>query len=130
MADGPRLIASPASALIDAALDVRVTGCRPRAAVTVRAQVDDALRGRWQSRADFEADAAGTVNLASARPVAGGYTSAEPLGLVWSLERDPASVPPMGFAGPSGKVDVELAVEVDGAAADGTRIRQIGRAHV
>jgi dienelactone hydrolase len=124
MADRPRLLASPASALIDAVLDVRVTGCRPRAAVTVLARVDDPLRGRWQSRADFEADAAGAVDLASARPVAGGYTSADPLGLLWSLERDPASVPPMGFAAPSGDVDIELAVEVDGAAADGARIRR------
>ena len=124
MADRLRLLASPASALIDAAPAVRVTGCRPRAAVTVRARVDDALRGRWQSRADFEADAAGAVDLATARPVAGGYTSADPLGLLWSLERDPAGVPPMGFAGPSGDVDVELAVEVDGGAADGTRIRR------
>jgi dienelactone hydrolase len=124
MADRPRLRASPASALIDAAPDVRVTGCQPHAAVTVRARVDDTLRGRWQSRADFETDAAGAVDLASARPAAGGYTSADPLGLLWSLERDPASVPPMSFAGASGDVDVELAIEVDGAAADGARIRR------
>ena len=124
MADRPRLIASPVSALIDAALDVRVTGCRPRAAVTVRARVDDALRGRWQSRADFEADAAGAVALAGARPVAGDYASADPLGLLWSLERDPAGVPPIGFAGPSGDVLLELTVEVDGAATDRARIRR------
>jgi dienelactone hydrolase len=122
MAEGPRLLASPASALVDAALDVRVAGCRPRAAVVVRAQVDDPLRGRWQSRAAFEADAAGAVDLASARPVSGG--SADPFGLLWSLERDPASVPPMGFAGPSVPVDVELAIEVDGAVADRAQIRR------
>jgi len=124
MADRPRLLAAPPSAQVDAALDVRVTGCRPRAAVTVRARVDDPLRGRWQSRAEFSADAAGAVDLASAAPVAGGYASADPLGILWSLERDPESVPPMGFAGPSGDVDVELAVEVDSAAADRALIRR------
>jgi dienelactone hydrolase len=122
MAYRPRLLASPASALVDEAVEVSLTGCRARVAVTVRARVDDPLRGRWQSRAVFEADAAGAVDLASARPVAGGYASADPFGLLWSLERDPASVPPMGFAGPSGAVDVELAIEVDGAVTDRARI--------
>ena len=123
MVGHPRLLASPVSALVDAAVGVRVTGCRPRAAVTVRARVDDPLRGRWESRAVFEADAAGVVDLASARPVAGGYTTADPFGLLWSLERDPGSLPLAGFAGPSGAVDVELAIEVDGAA-DRARIRR------
>jgi dienelactone hydrolase len=120
----PRLLASPPSALVDAAVDVRVTGCRPRAAVTVRARVDDPLRGRWESRAVFEADAAGAVDLTSARPIAGSYATADPFGLLWSLERDPASAPLVGFAGPSGAVDVELAIEVDGATADRVRIRR------
>jgi dienelactone hydrolase len=120
----PRLLASPASALVDAAADVHVTGCRPRAAVTVRARVDDPQRGRWESAAIFEADAAGAVDLALACPVAGGYATADPFGLLWSLERDPASAPLAGFAGPSGPVDVELAIEVDGAAADRARIRR------
>src|SRR5580765_1318028 len=123
-ADRPRLLVTPTSALVDAAVDVRVTGCRPRAAVTVRARVDDPLRGRWESRAVFEADVAGAVDLASARPVAGGYATADPFGLLWSLERDPASAPLAGFAGPSGAVDVELTMEVEGAAADRARIRR------
>jgi dienelactone hydrolase len=123
-ADRPRLLASPASALVDAAVEMRVTGCRPRAAVTVRARVDDPLRGRWESRAVFEADAAGAVDLASARPIAGSYATADRFGLLWSLERDPASAPLVGFAGPSGAVDVELAIEVDGATADRVRIRR------
>ena len=122
--DHPRLLASPTSALVDAAVSVRVTGCRPRAAVTVRARVDDPQRGRWESKAAFEADAAGAVDLASARPVAGGYPTADPFGFLWSLERDPASAPLVGFAGPSGAVDVELAIEVDGAAAERARIRR------
>jgi hypothetical protein len=101
-ADRPRLLASPTSALVDAAVDMRVTGCRPRAAVTVRARVDDPLRGCWSSGAVFEANDAGAVDLASARPVAGGYATVDPFGLLWSLERDPATAPLVGFAGPSG----------------------------
>jgi len=136
MAARPRLLASPAAALVDAAVDVRVTGCRPGAAVVVRARVDDPLRGRWQSEATFAADAAGAVDLVSAPPVAGGYAPADPFGLLWSLERDPLSVPLAGFAAPSELFDVELAVEVDGAAADRARIRRcftgpdVGRAPV
>ena len=122
--DRPRLLASPTSALVDAAVDVRVTGCRPRAAVTVRARADDPQRGRWESRAVFEADAAGALDLASARSVAGSYATADPFGLLWSLERDPASAPLVGFAGPSEAVDVELGIEVDGATADRVRIRR------
>ncbi len=63
MAYRPRLLASPASALVDEAVEVSLTGCRARVTVTVRARVDDPLRGRWQSRAVFEADAAGAVDL-------------------------------------------------------------------
>ena len=73
MADRPRLSVSTSSARIDEAVTVRVIGCRPRQAVTVRARIEDARRGCWRSRAVFEADAAGTVDLDEARPLAGGY---------------------------------------------------------
>ncbi len=124
MADRPRLSVSPASALVDAAMDVRVTGARPRGAVTIRAHVDHPVRGRWRSEAVFEANAAGDVDAASNRPVAGGYASADPFGLLWSLERDPTSVPLGGFAAPSDPFDVEVTVDVDGAPADRIRVRR------
>src|SRR5262245_54524310 len=118
MAERTRLSISPASALVDAAFTVRVAGARPRAAVTVRARVDDPVRGRWHSEAVFEANVRGEIDLASGRSVAGAYAGADPFGLLWSLERDPSSVPLAGFAGPSDPFDVELTVEGDGAVAD------------
>jgi dienelactone hydrolase len=124
MADPPRLHVSPATDLVDAALDVRVRGGRAGSAVGVHARVDDPLRGRWHSAAVFRVSAAGEVDLACAPPDAGNYATADPLGLLWSLERDTANLPPVGFAGPSEPFDVELTVEVDGAVADRARIRR------
>ena len=124
MARHPRLLAGPASALVDAAIDLRVTGVRPGGTVTVRARVDDSRRGSWRSETVFEADARGDVDLSSARPIAGGYAGADRFGLLWSLERDPASVPLAGFAGPSEPFDVELTLETDGAVADRARLRR------
>jgi dienelactone hydrolase len=119
MAPGPRLVASPASSLVDAPLRVSVAGCRPDQAVTIRAQVDDPRRGRWRSEAVYRADGAGAVDLASACPVGGAYRGADPLGLLWTLAPDPAVPGTVGFAGPSEPFDVELSVEAEGAAGDG-----------
>lgn len=135
MADRLRLHASPSSALADSPLDVRVTGSRSGARVTVRARVDDRERGRWRSEAVYEADGDGVVNVATARPVSGGCaTAAEDrpvavkqagaLGLLWSLERDPGSAPALGFAGPSVPFDVELSATADGASSEGCRIQR------
>jgi dienelactone hydrolase len=124
MAHRPRLVASPASALADARPDVQVTGGRPGGSVTVRARVDDSRRGTWRSEAVFTPTSTGAVDLASAQPNAGRYRTADPFGLLWSLERDPTPVPLVGFAGPSEPFDVELTAEVDGVAADHARIRR------
>jgi dienelactone hydrolase len=82
------------------------------------------LRGRWSSGAVFEATTQAPSTSPRPARFAGATRTADPFGLLWSLERDPASAPLAGFAGPSGAVDVELAIEVDGATADRVRIRR------
>jgi len=113
MANHPRLLVSCTSALVDEAIDVRVSGCRPREAVTLTARIDDARRGRWRAQAGFVADATGVVDLRSARPVAGNYATADSLGLMWSLELDDASSPTSGIGSLSEPLTLELALEVD-----------------
>jgi dienelactone hydrolase len=124
MVEHPRLLVSPGVALVDAPLDLRVSGCRPRATVAIRACVEDALRGRWRSEAAWATDADGAADLGSAPPRSGGFAIADPFGLLWSLEREPTAPPVAGFAVPSEPFDVQLTLEVDGAVADRARIRR------
>jgi dienelactone hydrolase len=82
----------PRVALTDVPLAIRLTGFEPHQQVTMRAQTHDDDFGRsWESYAVFETDGHGSVDLAQQAPLAGSYRDADPMGLVWSMELDPAA---------------------------------------
>jgi dienelactone hydrolase len=56
------LTVTPASTLVDANVDVRVTGLAPHAAVALRAATVDAQGRSWRSRVVYRADAKGVVD--------------------------------------------------------------------
>jgi dienelactone hydrolase len=85
---------TPERPAVDCELHVQLRGLPPGSTVTLRAQSHDASGQAWQSHATFLADRAGAVDLSRDAPISGCYSSADAMGLVWSMEpagqRDPA----------------------------------------
>lgn len=87
-----QMVIEPQVALTDVPVIIRLSGFEPYQRVTVRAQTRDDDFGRaWESYAVFKTDGHGTVNLDQQAPLAGSYQNADPMGLIWSMELDPAA---------------------------------------
>ena len=86
----PRIVIAPADALADEPVRIRIHGCAPRAQITLRATAWDDFGREWMSWAAFETDADGSVDVGSQAPVAGSYTTADAMGLLWSMRLDPS----------------------------------------
>jgi dienelactone hydrolase len=128
---GPLIVrAEPSSALYDQVVSVLVTGARSGQPVTVRARLGATSSTAWESHALFDADAAGNVDLATARPRSGTYATADPMGLVWSAVRTPSGPGPTATpnAGPPRPTDqLVLTAESEGARAETTVERTLVR---
>lgn len=75
-----RLTATPARALYDTPVTIRITGLKPAQRVTVRTTTTDERGVTWSSSADFAADQTGAVT--NGQPSIGGsYTGVNPMGL-------------------------------------------------
>jgi dienelactone hydrolase len=115
MATTPRFDSVPATALVDESVQIRLTGLKPGAAVTVRARMGDDATGNWESAATFTAGADGTVDLSTQAPTGGSYDGVEPMGFLWSMTpAGPGPGSPMGRATIDPMV-IDLSAEVDGA---------------
>jgi len=77
---------SPPVALYGTLFSLKVTGLRPGERATIKADSTDARQILWEATAVFEADAAGTVDVARQAPISGGYGEADIFGLLWSLK--------------------------------------------
>ncbi len=87
-----RIEIEPQVAMTDVPIAIRLTGFEPHQRVTVRAGTHgDDLGRAWGSYAVFETDSRGAVDLAHQAPTEGSYEPADPMGLMWSMELDPAA---------------------------------------
>lgn len=84
----PRMDVSPAVALQDVPLRIRLAGLGPGSRVRVTAETTARDGSVWRSHATFEADRAGGVDVAASAPVEGTYREASAMGLVWSMVRE------------------------------------------
>jgi dienelactone hydrolase len=109
----PVLTVTPAVALVDVPVVVRLEGARPGQEVTIAATATDRDGDTWRSEAVFRADARGVVDAATQPSLRGTYTSREAMGLFWSLKRQSAAG---GAATPSGSPMQDLLVPPEGAA--------------
>lgn len=117
----PRFEDVPGEALADEAIRIRLVGCPPHAAVTVRARLRDDAGRDWESASVFRADERGEVDLGRHAPESGSYSGVEPMGFLWSMT--PVGPEP---AAPMTKVTIEpanihLTAEVDGRVVAETR---------
>ncbi|MBN2026454.1 MAG: acyl-CoA thioesterase/BAAT N-terminal domain-containing protein [Actinobacteria bacterium] len=81
----PRIEITPESSLADEALQIRLTGFKPRQRVTLRASLLDDGGGMWESHAVFTCGTEGGLDLSQAKPVSGTYREADAMGLFWSM---------------------------------------------
>jgi len=79
------LTVTPGSVLIDESANIRASGLRPNEHVTINADLVDGDDQRWESAAEFVADAQGNVDASAQAPVTGSYKVASAMGLIWSM---------------------------------------------
>lgn len=81
-----QLTATPASALSDEPVHIRATGLPPLQPVTLKASLKDEKGNLYQSKAFYQADEAGELDLQRDPSVGGDYVGIHPMGLFWSLK--------------------------------------------
>ncbi|XP_028912014.1 bile acid-CoA:amino acid N-acyltransferase [Ornithorhynchus anatinus] len=81
-----QLTVTPQSALVDEPLQIQVTGLQPSQLVTFHATLIDEKGQPFRSRAFYQADAAGEVDLEKASALGGDYVGVHPMGLFWTLK--------------------------------------------
>ena len=86
--DSTRIDVTPKLALMDEQVQVHVLHAIPHQHITLTAQTTDDGGWHWTSRAVFQADATGTVDLAAQAPLEGSYTGIDPMGPFWSMTPD------------------------------------------
>jgi len=75
----------PNRVLFDEPAVIHVTGLQSKEQISIQAELKDGAGEDWTSRADFMADAQGTVDVAKQAPVSGSYKEVSAMGLVWSM---------------------------------------------
>jgi dienelactone hydrolase len=76
----------PVDALMDAVIDVRISGLRPGQRVLVRASMPDSTERVWRAEAEFVANRRGEVSTTRDSAVAGSYVGIQPMGLATSMD--------------------------------------------
>ncbi|XP_047554850.1 acyl-coenzyme A amino acid N-acyltransferase 2-like [Lutra lutra] len=81
-----QLTATPASALADEPVHIRVTGLPPLQLVTLTASLKDEKGNVFRSKAFYKANEVGELDLMEAPAFGGDYVGVHPMGLFWSLK--------------------------------------------
>ena len=100
--------------LFDETVPIVLSGLDPGRIVTIRLEQHDSA-GLWRSHGIFVADAEGRVDVSRSAPLAGTYSGVAPMGLIWSVERDPTVEPRPAAPEPDlTPVVSRLSAEIDG----------------
>ncbi|KAF5917746.1 hypothetical protein HPG69_013583 [Diceros bicornis minor] len=83
-----QLTATPASALMDEPVHIRVTGLPPLQIVTLMASLKDEMGNVYRSKAFFKANEAGELDLEQDPACGGDYVGVHPMGLFWSMKSE------------------------------------------
>lgn len=113
--------------MTDVPLAIRLTGFEPYERVMVRAQTRGDDFGRaWASFAVFETDGHGSVDLAQQAPLAGSHENVDPMGLIWSMELDPAAEEECYFRKRTlDSMQIGLSAEVDSEVVAGAQVERL-----
>ena len=72
--------------LTDQIAVIQVAGLRPDEHVTLKANLTDGDGQRWESAAEFAADAQGVIDLSKQAPMSGSYHEISAMGPIWSMK--------------------------------------------
>jgi dienelactone hydrolase len=86
-----QVIIDPADQIFGTAFSLKVKGLRPGEKAVLKASSLDSKRREWTSRAVFQADEKGNIDIALQAPLEGDYTQADILGLLWTMKPEIAT---------------------------------------
>jgi dienelactone hydrolase len=79
------LTIAPNRVLTDQIVVIQAAGLRPGERVTLKADLDDGDGQRWESAAEFAADAQGVIDVSKQAPLEGSYREISAMGPIWSM---------------------------------------------
>jgi len=99
---------SPEVSLFDQDTTVVVNNLDPGEIVLIQAEAVDDQQIHWGSRASFQSDKNGIINLSVQSPLEGTYSGIDPMGLLWSMQSE--SNPTASFTTKKNSFSIELKV--------------------
>lgn len=81
----PKIVVTPEHALLDEPVEIIISNLPANVHVTLEASLKDKDNNAWISRATFQSDDKGVINVAKQAPLSGSYKGIDPMGLFWSM---------------------------------------------
>jgi dienelactone hydrolase len=88
----PKIVVTPEHPLVDEPVEIVISNLPANQQAIIEASCKDKDNNTWSSRATFQTDDKGVVNVAKQAPISGSYNGVDPMGLFWSLtqtDKDP-----------------------------------------
>lgn len=104
----PSIIVTPEQALIDESVEILISNLPANEQIIIEASCKDKDNNAWTSRATFQTDDKGIINVARQAPIEGSYSGVDPMGLVWSIA--PADKEVLQRTGALNTYEIELSV--------------------
>ena len=108
-ASAAKVTVTPANALVDEPVAIKITGLAPGVAVKVTATATDDTGVEWTANAQVTADSTGIATL-DEQSAGGSYTGINPMGLFENMK--PVKGSAVSFVGPNNGYPVEIAASV------------------
>ena len=119
------LVVSPARALNDQPLSIRLSGLEPGARAAIGARLVDDFGRSWESNATFQADSDGTIRVEEQSPVGGTYEGVEAMGLFWSMKPVDSPMVNGAIKNTVAPTTVAITAEVNGAQVAAVEIERL-----
>jgi len=100
MSKSSELTITPVRALVDTPLNIRLSGFVAGQKVIVQAQTTDSKNVVWKSKAIYDPDAQGEIDLNKQVPISSVYENADAMGLIWSMTPQETTNPYVRFTPP------------------------------
>ena len=81
----PNIFVTPEHPLIDEPVEILISKLPANQQIIIEASCKDKDNNAWTSRATFQTDDKGVVNVAKQAPISGSYSGIDPMGLIWSI---------------------------------------------